>query len=300
MKTKLFVLGSACLVLLAVISQASFAGQRKSQVQYEFTSIDIMGKETETYGINQGGSVVGRFVGSSFYFTGFLAFVMDRHSTTTIDVPPDLGSDTIPYGINARGKIVGSYGNSGKLYGFLYDAGVITTIDAPKAAGTVAHGINDQNVIVGEYTDDHEKTHGFLRDSLGFTTIDVADNGIAYPATIVYGINRVGEIVGSYRDWSGKWHGFLEEDGTFTEISFPDPLATDTFAYGINPQGQIVGTYIDNSGTHGFLYDGGAFTPIDVTFVGASNTSVFGINRHGNIVGTYIDAGGIGRGFVGK
>jgi len=182
----------------------------------------------------------------------------------------------------------------------LKEDGSFTTIDVPNATGTIAHGINEQLLIVGEYTD-NLGTHGFLRDSSGFTAIDVTDDaGIAFPSTILYGVNRAGQIVGTYRDWSAKSHGFLEDDGIFTEINFPNPLATDTFAYGINPQGQIVGAYKDGSGTHGFLYDDGAFTPINVTFQGARDTSVFGINRHGNIVGTYTGADGISHGFVGE
>ncbi len=300
MKVKLLVLSAACVILLAVNFQTSFAGQKGVQPPYQFTSVNVMGKETEAYGINQGGAIVGRFVGSSSLIKVYHGFMVDRDSTATIDVPNNLGADTVIYGINSRGKVVGGYTASGKYHGFLDEGGSFTTIDVPEADGTIAHGINEQLLIVGEYTDGLG-THGFLRDSLGFTTIDVMDDaGIAFPTTVVYGINRAGQFVGTFRDWTGKSHGFFEEDGILTEINYPDQLATDTFAYGINPQGQIVGSYINDSGTHGFLYDDGVFTPINVNFQGARDTSVFGINRHGNIVGTYTDANGKIQGFVGE
>jgi len=315
-KTKTLVLSAVCIIfiLLAANLQTSFAGQKGSQVQYQFTSISVVGKETEAYGINQGGDIVGGFVSSSSTYSTFSTdayhgFISDRGMIETIDVPSSYGSDTVVYGINPRGKAVGGYkGIGGTDHGFLVDGDVFETVDFPDASGlgfypTIAYGINEQGYIVGKYTDSLG-THGFLKDSSGFTTIDVADSaGDAYPTTIAYGINRQGQIVGSFTDSSGKSHGFLEDNGIFIEINASDTLgetAADTFAYGINPQSQIVGAYMNNTGSHGFLYDNGIFTSINVDFAGATNTCVFGINRHGNIAGSYLDSNGKTRGFLGK
>ena len=64
MKAKLLVLGTTCIILLAANLQTSFAGKRGAQVSYQFTSKNVNGKETEAYGMNQGGDIVGRFVSS--------------------------------------------------------------------------------------------------------------------------------------------------------------------------------------------------------------------------------------------
>jgi len=114
MKAKLLVFGAVCVILLAVNFQSSFAGKKGAQVTYQFTSINAMGKETEAYGINQGGAIVGRYVGSSSLLNSkvYHGFIIDRNSTETIDVP--YGTDTVVYGINSRGKVVGSYRVSGK------------------------------------------------------------------------------------------------------------------------------------------------------------------------------------------
>ena len=51
----------------------------------------------------------------------------------------------------------------GSLHGFLLSGGGFTALDVPGAAGTVAVGINDHGDIVGAYTDDNLRVHGFQR-----------------------------------------------------------------------------------------------------------------------------------------
>lgn len=46
-------------------------------------------------------------------------------------------------------------------HGFLLSKGVFTTIDFPRARGTVAVGI-DNGFIVGVYSDKSFRTHGFM------------------------------------------------------------------------------------------------------------------------------------------
>jgi probable HAF family extracellular repeat protein len=68
---------------------------------------------------------------------------------------------------------VGHYG-SNVARGFLYDAGVFTSIDF--ANGTVANGINNNGQIVGYYSvgfGSEFRMHGFLYDAGVFTPLDV-------------------------------------------------------------------------------------------------------------------------------
>jgi probable HAF family extracellular repeat protein len=74
------------------------------------------------------------------------------------------------------------------------------------ANGTFAAGINDAGEIVGWYTDNAGRYHGFLEDGGVVTTID---NPLGTNGTVVQGINDVGQIVGWYTDSSGNNHGFV-------------------------------------------------------------------------------------------
>jgi len=199
-----------------------------------------------------------------------------------------------------------------------------TTVDYPGAEWTLAWGINDNEQIVGHYTDVTGASHGFLKDNSTFTAIDypgardtflkgINNNGqiagyssyvsfvkdgstftpVDYPEaleTAAFGINNSGQIVGYYMAQTTMDHGFLKNDAGFSSIDYPGALETD--AFGINNKGQIVGRYFD--GTHGFLKDGLTFSAIDCP--GAFGTEAYGINDSGLIAGTYYS--GIEHGFI--
>ena len=62
--------------------------------------------------------------------------------------------------INDAGQIVGDYlDSSGTMHGFLYSAGIYTTLDDPLGIRTVASGINDAGQIVGYYFDSSNTPH---------------------------------------------------------------------------------------------------------------------------------------------
>lgn len=68
-------------------------------------------------------------------------------------------------GINDGGQIVGTYEDENREYrrqGFLYDAGVFTTLDVPDAFVSQAHHINDRGQIVGFYADSSGTFRGLV------------------------------------------------------------------------------------------------------------------------------------------
>jgi uncharacterized membrane protein len=147
------------------------------------------------------------------------------------------------YGINDRGDIVGNYRSSAddysRTHGFLkggYDNG-LSSIDFPGASDTFPRGINNNGYIVGAYRD-ATGLHGFLKDGIGFSTIDFPG---AYDYISPYDINDNGSIVGSYWDNAQVMHGFLIDSTGFYTIDFPGARAT--ILYGINNSGNIVGSY---------------------------------------------------------
>jgi probable HAF family extracellular repeat protein len=75
---------------------------------------------------------------------------------------PSATRDTEAFGINDSGQIVGLFLDGTGPHGFLYTAGIFTTIDNPSATSdTVAFGINNSGQIVGAFSDG-TGTHGFL------------------------------------------------------------------------------------------------------------------------------------------
>ncbi len=138
-------------------------------------------------------------------------------------------------------------------------------IDVPDSIQTEARGINNSDIVVGQYKDATNRFSGFLYDygKNTFTTypIDVPAGNYTSP----FGINDSGKIVGMYSESNGKAHGFTRDAaGKFTTIDIPDGVGS-TWALGINNSDKIVGFYADATGDHGFLLDAlGKFTPIDV------------------------------------
>jgi hypothetical protein len=115
--------------------------------------------------------------------------------------------------INNAGDVAGDYTTSGgTVDAFLKLAGgVFHKIAVPGASSTVALGVNDNETVVGFYTDGTggaATTHGFIWRIGGSLTTNVDDpNGIG--ATTLNGINNEGDIVGFYVDSKGNTDGIL-------------------------------------------------------------------------------------------
>jgi uncharacterized membrane protein len=147
--------------------------------------------------INDRGQVVG-YVDESF--TTGSGFLRDPDRTITrIEIPG--ANYTQPRGINNRGQVVGSYevGDRnpdgtippGRIHGFIWDDGEITTFDVPRAASTDPTHINNQGDIVGGYRDATGQQHGFLLRRGRYTTI----NAPRRTDNIAWGLNDRGDIV---------------------------------------------------------------------------------------------------------
>jgi len=128
----------------------------------KFTSLDIpgvliVGRGTETMGLNDRGQVVGSFQ-SGGIDRGFL---INDSGVTQIDIGP---MGTRAAGINNHGQIVGSFRNAAlEERAFLRQAdGSFTTIEAPNATRIGAIGINDGGDVVGLFTLAGGDVHGFL------------------------------------------------------------------------------------------------------------------------------------------
>jgi hypothetical protein len=109
--------------------------------------------------------------------------------------------------------VAGSFTTSGGVTeAFLkLPGGSFHKIAVPGATATAAFGVNDNDTVVGTYTDGSgasATTHGFIWRIGGSLTTNVDDpNGIG--TTTLNGINNEGDIVGFYVDSKGNTDGIL-------------------------------------------------------------------------------------------
>jgi hypothetical protein len=140
--------------------------------------------------------------------TGKFALVTEPGAPTG-GKAPNLSANAI----NNAGAVAGSYTTKGGAAdAFLkLPGGSFHTIAVPGASSTVALGLNDNDTVVGFYTDGSggsATTHGFIWRIGGSLTTNVDDpNGIG--TTTLNGINNEGDIVGFYVDSKGNTDGIL-------------------------------------------------------------------------------------------
>ncbi len=210
---------------------------------------------TTDNGINDSGVVVGNVyehtVGSNT--PEYTAFIANGGTITYLNAPGTLGGHGVTFanGINDAGQIVGAFTpdyTSTAYQGYIYQNGTFTAFSDPYAGtqagqGTLANGLNNEGVIVGNYVDSSGHQNGFIYtgslttiNSAAFTTID---DPLGAGGTEIYGINDAGQIVGSYTDSSGVQHGFVASlNGVSTLENSPltlTSLSVSDTAAGSNP-----------------------------------------------------------------
>ena len=93
-----------------------------------------------------------------------------------------------------------------------------TTLDVPGSTDSYANGINGAGAIVGGYTDQPGRVHGFLLQNGTYQTFN---DPSAVKGTHPHAVNASGDIVGGYLDGQGDTHAFLLHDGAYTTIDLP-------------------------------------------------------------------------------
>jgi len=167
-------------------------------------------------GVNDHDIAVGFYLNGSGVSRGY-TYNIKTHAFKLVTEPgaptggaaPNLSANAI----NNAGAVAGSYTTKGGAAdAFLkLPGGSFHTIAVPGASSTVALGLNDNDTVVGFYTDGSggsATTHGFIWRIGGSLTTNVDDpNGIG--TTTLNGINNEGDIVGFYMDSKGNTDGIL-------------------------------------------------------------------------------------------
>ena len=274
---------------------------------YNFASFDGPGNHgggTTVNGIDNNGDVVGFSSDNAATPTLFTNFI--RSANGTLSAFP-IGGDPLAManGINMAGTVVGMNSNG---TAFALAGGTLSTLPNVNANTTseTAFGINDDGLIVGQYSDSATGTvPGFVFNGSQYTILNPFAIAIA---TNAQGVNNNGLVTGFYSFDGVHDHGFFYNSvtGQYTFAADPNiPNIVLTQFLGINDNGLAVGYYqLPDGSQHGFLYDSTAHTysfvdDPNAALSGVSITQITGVNDAGEIAGFYVDAQtGVQRGFV--
>ncbi len=151
-----------------------------------------------------------------------------------------LGGSALATGLNDYGQVVGYCDESGVVRGFVWDAGVMTEIDAMTGHGCYARGINNSGFAVGYYWR--------LSSSYAFTWEGGVTTTVGVPwgnCSVLNAINDSGVAVGSGSSNNGEGHPAYW-DGSWTDIGQAGGISSGL--YGINEADLMIGNRYDNGG----------------------------------------------------
>ncbi len=237
----------------------------------------------------------GRSVNSFGYVTGsasqndqFRAYESVGGTITPVAVLPtgtDIGSGGTA--INERGSVAGWTGTAVNHdpvqegydpTAFLYYAGTLVHITAAPAQYTFANGLNNNDLVVGDYGYSPDDSHGFAFNPYSGMMTDLGTLGGL--TSIATAVNDAGQIVGYSADSAGVTHAFVDSGNQMVAIGG----SGTSEAYGISQDGHVVGA--QDSGA--FVYYGGIMTDLNALLPSGSGwqlSAAYGVNDAGQIVG---------------
>ena len=268
-----------------------------------FTTIDGPGGNPTTLnGISNNGTTVG-FTTNNGANANFLRSTGGVFTSLAIGDPAAGMSNAV----NIHSAVVGVANNNA----FLLANGNQTALTPPGSTTSIAFGINDNGVIVGQYAASAGgTTPGFVDANGVFTTITPTTSATV---TNVQGINNRGLAVGFYSADGVHQHGFTYDISSKKITLLPDPNTprivsgglTLTQFLGINDNNEAVGYYQTTNGSQfGFLFNLNTQTytfldaPQAAPVNGVQITQITGVSNAGTIAGFFIDANGAQHGFI--
>jgi hypothetical protein len=244
--------------------------------------------ETDTYGVNNAGVIVGDYVDSKSVQHGMILAGTKLTTVNYAACSAITGTGGIAfYGVNSAGAAAGwcTSTKTGLDIGFVYSAGKFTPVNFPKSNGTQATGINDKGEVVGLYLDSTNATHGFSKIGTKYTSITVK----GHTSTVAWGVNNAGQITVYATNSSGAFDAYLKTGTVLKKINNPNAGTTSglgTIVHTPAPtKTDIDGTYYDTTGAEkGWLLHAGKY--YDVVDPGGVSRAD-GLNDKSELVGRY-------------
>lgn len=218
---------------------------------------DAADQGTYTSTINSGGDTAGLYFDAQGVSRGF---IRHRIGSFVQVIPSGSATSSVCEGdcLNNGGTAAGNYsGPGGITRGFIRSAaGSITTVAKPGSVATTLNGINNDNIVVGDYVDSRNLTWSFIlganKKRIAFQ--DPKSGQSSGAGTAALAINDAGDVTGIYADAGGAIHGFWRsKTGQFSEF---DPKGSvETIPFDINANGTVTGYWYDAQGrSHGLIW----------------------------------------------
>jgi probable HAF family extracellular repeat protein len=191
------------------------------------------------------------------------------------------------HGMNNNGWAVGEYEPAGALYqhAFIFNGQNTAAMPIIPNVYNIAWGINDSNVVVGEYVPDPNPMF-FIIEAFKYSNGVVTGLGFLSSSSYssAHAINRLGQIVGesSTNSTGSVIHAILWDNGTKVDLGVLSGYYSSANA--INNSGIIVGesSVEGTTNTQAFIYTN-TITPMRT--LGGDYSSAKGINDAGVAVG---------------
>ena len=166
------------------------------------------GSDTQAFGINDLGSVIGIYNDSA---GSTHAFVRRDGVYRNADLAG--GLPTQPLSINDREEIAGEYAGTATTNGFGYvqqENGTVSIVTAPGSIpqGTYFISINNRDQILGAYASTTVANQNFLATGTSYALFNLPAH-LAAGFVSAQTVNDKDQIVGFYQDSAGASHGFL-------------------------------------------------------------------------------------------
>jgi hypothetical protein len=303
-----FALGISLLASASACSTSPSPTTITAATKFAFTVFDGPGgSPTTVNGINNHGEAVGFTTAKNAAGDEVNSnFVRHADGTFTALALPDPGGSA--NAINSAGQVVGVANDTAFLLAKVTgQPAVLSPFSAPKS---VAFGINDDGVIVGQYDKSATVAAGFVDVAGAFTDISPTAAAVM---TFASGTTAAGLVAGFYSEDGTTQHGFTFDTHAKQVTLVTDPSTARTKAspivlnqlLSINANRQVSGYYQTTDGSqYGLIYDVAtkAYVFLDAPAAapvgGVQITQITGITDANELAGFFIDSAGAQHGFI--
>jgi probable HAF family extracellular repeat protein len=182
------------------------------------------------------------------------------------------------------------------LVGPAANAQTVTDLGTLGGTSSMAYGISNSGIIVGQAMNAAGNWHAFRTAPLSTITPATDDLGtLGGRQSYAFGVNDNGQVIG-YSDLSGGGdHAFFYNGSTLQDTG----IGVQSYGYGINATGQFVGYASDaQRHAHAFLNSAVGSGAFIKNTLGGSDAQAYGLNASGQVVGSATNGSGYGRAFL--
>jgi len=221
----------------------------------------------------------------------------DYYDVTDLGLPA--GSEATRTYVNDSGVVAGAYiahlnqpvwtGSSWTTtptYGYVWFAGVLTTLPLPSGAQTINIAAISNGGVLGSFYDGASHKHYFTYQA-GVVSVLTPAGAVASSAS---SINAEGDVLGAFYGPDSQSHAFIFHNGSLVDLTPAGAVSSQASA--VTADGRAAGYYYDSGGhVHAFVWANGAQADLSVP-VGTTDSFASAVNAVGQVAGSYKTASG--------